>query len=92
MKPSVGRTAHYVSWGSAVQPDGSQAYHSQCRAAVITETDTSDTVGLCVLNPTGLFFNRTVTFDGGEARETATSLCSGLTYRPGSWHWPARVE
>jgi hypothetical protein len=72
-KPSVGRIVHYVSYGT---PGGE--YTSQCRAAVVTETDTSDTVGLAVLNPTGMFFNRTVVHDeGGKAG--------------GSWHWPERT-
>lgn len=35
--PSVGRAPHYVSYGTPVRPDGSQAYTSQCRAAKITE-------------------------------------------------------
>jgi hypothetical protein len=61
-KPSVGRVVHYVSYGT---PGGE--YTKECRAAIITETDTSDTVGLCVLNPTGQFFNRTVPYhDGAE--------------------------
>ena len=61
-KPSVGRIVHYVSYGT---PGGE--YGKECRAAIITETNTSDTVGLCVLNPTGQFFNRTVVYhDGAE--------------------------
>jgi hypothetical protein len=72
-KPSVGRIVHYVSYGT---PGGE--YASQCRAAVVTETDTSDTVGLAVLNPTGMFFNRTVVHDEGDKTG-------------GSWHWPERT-
>ena len=34
-------------------------------------------VGLCVLNPTGQFFNRGVPYDPNNA--------------PGTWHWPERV-
>lgn len=34
-------------------------------------------VGLCVMNPTGLFFNRGIPYD--EAKS------------PGSWHWPERI-
>lgn len=37
MKPSVGRLVHYVSHGSPVRLDGTQAFTSTCRAAVITE-------------------------------------------------------
>lgn len=72
-KPSVGRVVHYVSYGT---PGGE--YTSECRAAIVTETDTSDTVGLAVLNPTGMFFNRTVAHDE-------------IDKRGGSWHWPEHV-
>lgn len=74
MKPSVGRIVHYVSYGT---PNGE--YKSECRAAVITEVQGPITaVGLCVLNPTGVFFNPTVL----QSEEKA----------PGSWHWPEREE
>jgi hypothetical protein len=36
-KPAVGRICHYVSHGSPVREDGTQAYTPQCRAAVIAE-------------------------------------------------------
>lgn len=71
--PSVGRIVHYVSYGT---PGGE--YESECRAAIITEVHTSGTVGLCVLNPTGQFFNRCVNYDEVEQRG-------------GSWHWPVQV-
>jgi hypothetical protein len=84
MKPTVGRIVHYVSFGSPVREDGSQAYESECRAAIVTEVpegvENPQTVGLCVLNPTGMFFNRTVPHhDGGE------------TLAGGTWHWPERA-
>ena len=74
MKPSIGRIVHYVSYGT---PGGE--YTKECRAAVVTEVNTSDTVGLAVLNPTGAFFNRTIVHD--ESAEHG-----------GTWHWPERVE
>lgn len=79
--PSVGRIVHYVSRGSA---DG--VYQPECRAAVVAEVDTyqeSDVaqhlghVTLCVLNPSGMFFNRAVQDEDDK--------------RGGSWHWPERV-
>lgn len=76
--PSIGRVVHYVSHGFPVREDGTQAFHSLCRAAIVTETNTSDTVGLAVLNPTGVFFDRTVVHD--EAAHAG-----------GTWHWPERV-
>jgi hypothetical protein len=81
-RPSVGRIVHYVSHGSPVRTDGTQAYASQCRAAIITEvsdeTGFGRVVGLCVLNPTGQFFDR-----GVEQDE--------LHHGGGTWHWPERV-
>jgi hypothetical protein len=81
MKPSVGRIVHYVSYGT---PGGE--YKSECRAAVITEVGMNShpappgtLVGLCVLNPSGQFFNRRVDQD-----ETG--------HAGGTWHWPERVE
>ena len=57
-RPSVGRVVHYVSHGTPVRPDGSQAFTPQCRAAMVTEVlDGGDMVGLVALNPTGFFFH-----------------------------------
>lgn len=82
--PSVGRIVHYVSYGT---PGGE--YQSECRAAIITEgpgpqwaieqnATEEDTVGLCVLNPTGQFFNRSIRHDED-------------TKAGGTWHWPERI-
>lgn len=75
--PSVGRIVHYVSYGT---PGGE--YTSQCRAAVITATyEGTQAVDLAVLNPTGMFFNQTVAYNGGDNGPAG-----------GTWHWPERVE
>lgn len=79
MRPSVGRMAHYVSYGT---PGGE--YPSVCRAAIMTEvpspfSDDSEAVSLCVLSPEGQFFNRHVPHD----EETKAG---------GTWHWPERVD
>jgi hypothetical protein len=78
-KPSVGRMVHYVSYGT---PGGE--YTSECRAAIITAVEGTsatehhgDMVSLCVLNPTGQFFNQHVM--QGDANDG------------GTWHWPERV-
>lgn len=88
--PSVGRIVHYVSHGTPIRADGSQAFTAQCRAAIVTEVtkvpiygsgpETPDVliVGLCVLNPTGQFFNR-----GVEQDE--------VHHGGGTWHWPEQV-
>jgi hypothetical protein len=87
MQPTVGRIVHYVSYGTPVQADGTQAYTSLPRAAIVTAVHDSDPVpehgvpyvDLCVLNPTGLFFNTDCLFDGSD------------TPAGGTWHWPSRA-
>lgn len=92
--PTVGRIVHYVSHGTPRREDGTQAYTSECRAAIVTAvpeclvtepmdgcpngTDGEWIASLCVLNPTGFFFNEDVPQNEGE-------------YAGGSWHWPERV-
>lgn len=102
-KPSVGRIVHYVSYGT---PGGEFA--SECRAAVVTEVENSyGGIGLAVLNPTGMFFNRDVHHDDGRETPGAAD-CSNkaghgapfrycacgwieASYKGGTWHWPERV-
>jgi hypothetical protein len=91
-RPTVGRMVHYVSHGTPPLADGSQAYKSECRAAVIAAiVDTGylgtdprvleglpqDLVSLVVLNPEGIFFSDADYDEDGE--------------RGGSWHWPERA-
>jgi hypothetical protein len=71
--PEVGLTVHYVARGSA---DG--RFARVCRAALITEVDHDELVGLAVLNPAGLFFDRLVPY----RESTAGDLVGG------TWHWP----
>lgn len=56
MKPTIGRTVHYRSPGSA---DGK--YPPALRPAVITEVNDDDTINLMVMNPTGIHFPHNVT-------------------------------
>lgn len=80
-RPSVGRVVHYVSYGT---PGGE--FKSQCRAALVTEVSVvgaSGTVGLAVVNPTGLFFHP-LAAGGCEQSED--------DHRGGTWHWPEHVE
>lgn len=79
-QPTVGRIVHYQAHGS---PNGQ--HKSLPRAAIVTETAAENpelytdpmTIGLCVLNPTGQYFNR----------ETPYSE----TPKAGHWSWPPRV-
>ncbi|WNM68943.1 hypothetical protein SEA_TRIBLETROUBLE_2 [Mycobacterium Phage TribleTrouble] len=72
MTPTVGRIVHYHSFGT---PGGE--YLPEPRAAIITHVLSVNAVSLCVLNPTGLFFNEAVPF---AAEPT-----------PGCWNWPPRA-
>lgn len=82
--PSVGRAVHYVSLGTPLRSDGSQAFPSQCRAATVTEVDADDPgrVGLAVTNPTGTFFH---------PLSAGGSVYADCGQVGGSWHWPERV-
>lgn len=87
MRPTVGRIVHYVSYGT---PGGE--YTSQCRAAIVTEVDGRQyatvgsggdaidqdpaPIGLCVLNPSGMFFDEVAQDEDSKAG--------------GTWHWPER--
>lgn len=80
---AVGGIVHYVSHGTPFRPDGSQAYGSVCRAAVITEEGEDGTMGLVVFNPSGVFL-RTLAEGGCPSDESTGEKAAG------SWHWPKR--
>jgi len=66
MIPTVGRIVYYKSFGT---PGGE--FPSVEHAAIITQVHTAVCVDLCVINPTGMFFN--------------TSVMQGDN--PGQWDW-----
>jgi len=72
-KPTIGRIVLYKSYGS---PNGE--YTPQLRAAIVTLVSEKDptVVGLCITNPTGLFFNDRVNYGKRE----------------GQWCYPERSE
>lgn len=82
-QPSVGSVVHYVSHGTPIRDDGTQAYTQECRAAIVTGIVDCDAnmecVSLFVMNPTGVFLNPHV-----EHNETSQQ-------RAGTWHWPEQV-
>lgn len=90
-RPSVGRIVHYVSHGTPPREDGSQAFPSACRAAIVTEVDETypGRVGLTVINPTGVF-HRPLS-EGGAEWLPAEGEADGYPLRGGTWHWPERV-
>ena len=82
-KPSVGRIVHYVSYGT---PGGE--FLPEHRAPIITavrevepidgEDNAIIQVDLCIINPSGLFFNTNIKQDED-------------TKKGGTWHFPERV-
>jgi hypothetical protein len=84
----VGDVVHYVSYGT---PGGE--YLRTCRAAVVTEVSSwlsgstlAPLLGLCVLNPTGVFF-RTLSAGGCAHDPAAAHARLG-----GTWHRPAECD
>lgn len=69
--PSVGRIVHYQAYGT---PGGE--FKSVPRAAVVAEVHSDEEVTVCVLNPSGLFFNR---------------VKYSAEPKPGCWNWPPHV-
>lgn len=59
-------------------PDGTYK-PGEHRAAIITAVHNETAISAAVLNPTGLQFAASLFQDEGEKK-------------PGSWHWPERVE
>lgn len=95
-KPSVGRVVHYVSYGSPVRADGTQAFTSECRAAIITGVHDMEPVpehgvpyvDLFVMNPTGVFLNTRCRYDEGAVGVVVEGISR---HEGGTWHWPERV-
>lgn len=79
MKPTVGRIVHYQGSGTLAGE-----YKNNTIAAIVTRvsememSDGSIVVGLCIFNPTGLFFNQTVFYSEEPM--------------PGHWSWPPREQ
>lgn len=98
-KPSVGRAAHYVSFGT---PGGE--YTSQCRAATITEVGAWITVDSKKADSYSASEGRPIRFAEQWFYADACALTvdnpTGQFFNtckhdegkaPGTWHWPERV-
>lgn len=68
-KPTIGRTVRYKSYGT---PNGE--HKPEPRAAIITAVHDDEVVDLCVLNPTGLYFNQRVNFGDREGQWSWTPI------------------
>lgn len=81
----VNGAVHYVSHGTPIRADGTQAFTSRCRAATITEVEQDSLrVGLMVANPTGLFFHSLA--DGGCQYGHPDNGPGGAP-EGGTWHY-----
>jgi hypothetical protein len=118
-KPSVGRIVHYVSYGTpggeytsqcraaivTEVPNVDQASTDELRAEG-EALQARGTVGLVVLNPSGMLFNEADYHDGSETPGVAgcpDAVAHGNPFRycacgwteaahkGGTWHWPERV-
>lgn len=93
MLPTIGCIVHYVSHGTPIREDGSQAFPSKCRAATITEAseETEGLIGISVTNPTGMFFHPLESGGCPYDEWDSTTALEGAAPQGGSWHWPERV-
>lgn len=117
--PSVGRIVHYVSYGTPGGEYTSQCRAAiitevpladQARTGELhaegEALQARGTVGLAVLNPSGMFFNEADYDDGAEtpgAPACPNAAAHGNPFRycacgwmeaahkGGTWHWPERV-
>ena len=70
VKPTVGRVVYYYAFGT---PGGEYQPGAE-RAAIVTEVPGDGSkIGLAVMNPTGMFFNREVPYSAEP--------------KPGHWSW-----
>lgn len=95
--PTVNRMVHYISHGTPLRPDGSQAYTSRCRAAIITEVgpETDEVLGQAYLEgwdkPEYLHIVGLVAINptGFFFHSLTDGGCRYDTNRSaGTWHWP----
>ncbi len=98
--PTVGRIVHYVSYGTPggeytstcraaiiTQVSNGETREIRNGAGDVVATVFDDeplVVDLCVMNPTGLFFNR-CTYEHPDNGPNGVP-------RGGTWHWPERSE
>ncbi|MFF2383780.1 hypothetical protein [Streptomyces sp. NPDC058108] len=94
-KPSVGRIVHYVSYGTPGGEYSSQCRAAivtgvpEGALPVVDDAHAEEwdsdaaVVDLCVLNPSGVFFNRCAQVEPEDPAD--------LPHLGGTWHWPERV-
>ncbi|MFI2312575.1 hypothetical protein AMK17_19625 [Streptomyces sp. CB00072] len=86
--PTICRAVHYVSHGSPIREDGTQAFPSVRRSAEITEVDEEGRVGLLVKDPIGIHFHP---LRGENGPIPYAEPVPGEPLQGGTWHWPEHV-
>src|SRR5579859_7882002 len=103
MRPSTGRTVHYVT-AARSGPDEALTY--ECRAAIVTGVyrtftydeegvltfgpgpDELQRVNLTVFHAHGVTFEHAAPYDPGPpAGPVGSGLCDGKLHQGHSWHW-----
>lgn len=65
MKPSVGRSVHYVSAGHSLG-----TYSSTCRAAIVTDVKNDTEISCAVFSGKGMYFYESLEYDESKAGGT----------------------
>lgn len=101
-KPGISSAVHYVSHGTPVREDGSQAFRSVCRAAIITEVGAWITVetaeaasfsrseGRPIRHAEQWYYSDAVQLTVLNPTGQFFNACkhSQAAHVGGTWHWP----
>jgi hypothetical protein len=79
MTPTIGRIVFYQRHGS---PNGQ--HKAEPSPAIITRVHGDGMVDLCVLNPTGIYFDQ-------KTKHDLLDQPNATEFTPGTWRWPPRV-
>ena len=97
MRPTVGRIVHYVSHGTPVRGDGTQAYTKQCRAAIVTEVVPLEGADAAQADIENWDEDQRCRVGLAVLNPTGMFFNQGLWQDEahkagGTWHWPERAE
>ncbi|MFE0812677.1 hypothetical protein ACFW34_35170 [Streptomyces sp. NPDC058848] len=94
-RPTVGRIVHYVSHGTPEREDGTRAYASQCRAAVVTEVPEHLPAWAEPFDGCDNGYQGVWCVSLAVLNPTGMFFDQDVRYEPsgaaGTWHWPERA-
>lgn len=92
--PMACRAALITAVGAWVDDEIRDLVDSEVRRRVVVQHWDPTACSLTVHNPSGMFLNGAIPYDGGapwtRADETS-ELCTGLEHHGGTWHWPVMM-